>query len=202
MNMDTQQYQNTSGSTAAEKIHFGQAFTYPFRKFSRIFNILWVFVPIVGSFAIYGYGVWITQKFIRGEYRQLPKFHFGKNLKLGFFMFLKIIPLMIVISIIYLALAYLGTAGGVITAILMIFVFPILMINFMQHETVAASFDVKVLKPVFTHIGDYLITILKSIALALIFAVMCLVIIGIPALQFTQGIFLADFYRRRVSSKG
>ena len=202
MNMDTQQYQGTPSNTTAEKISFGQAFTYPFRKFSRIFNILWLFVPIVGSFAVYGYGVWITQKFIRGEYRQLPKFHFGKNLKLGFFMFLKVIPLMAVISIIYFALSFLGTVGGIITAILMFFVYPILMINFMQHETVAASFDIKVVKPVFTHIGDYLITILKSIALALIFAVMCLVLIGIPALQFTQGIFLADFYRRKVLNKG
>ena len=201
MNMDTQQYQNAPGNTMTEKIRFGQAFAYPFRKFSRIFNVLWALVPIVGPLAVYGYSVWIAQKFIRGEYEQLPKFNFSKNLKLGFFMFLKFIPFLIAISVIYTTLSFLGTVGGIITAILMFFVYPILMINFMRHETVAASFDIRVVKPVFTHIGDYLITVLKSIVLVLIFAAMLLIFIGYPALQFTQGIFLADFYRRRVSNK-
>ena len=202
MNMDTQQYQNTAGNTATGKIGFGQAFTYPFRKFSRIFNILWLFVPIVGPFAVYGYVVWVTQKFIRGEYRQLPKFHFGKNLKLGFFMFLKVIPFSVAFAIILMLLGYLGTIGTIITVILSFFVYPMLIINFIQYETVAAPFNIKAIKPVFTHIGDYLISILKTIALYLIFLVMCFILIGIPALYFTPGIFLADFYRRRVLNKG
>ena len=202
MNMKTQQHQNTSGNTTAGKIRFGQAFTYPFRKFSRIFNILWLLVPIVGVLAVSGYGIWITQKFIRGEYRQLPKFHFGKNLKLGFFIFLKFIPLITAIMVIQTLLGYLGTIGTIITVVLMFFVYPILMINFLQHETIAASFDVRLVKLVFTHIGDYIITTLKAIALTLIFLAMCLILIGIPALHFTQYIFLADFYRRRVLNKG
>ena len=201
MNMDTQQYQNTASNTTAGKVRFGQAFTYPFRKFSRIFNILWLLVPIVGLFALYGYVVWITQKFIRGEYRQLPKFHFGKNLKLGFFMFLKGIPFSVAFTVILMLLGYLGAVGTIITVILSLFVYPMLIMNFMQHETVAAPFNIKAIKPVFTHIGDYLISILKTIALYLIFLVMCFILIGIPALYFTPGIFLADFYRRKVSGK-
>jgi hypothetical protein len=40
--------------------------------------------------------------------------------------------------------------------------------------------------------------ILKSILLSLIFLVMIIILVGIPAGTFTKNIFLADFYRRRV----
>jgi hypothetical protein len=37
---------------------------------------------------------------------------------------------------------------------------------------------------------------LKSLALQLIFLVMIIVLVGIPAGAFTKNIFIADFYRR------
>ncbi len=40
-----------------EAIDFESAFRYPFNRAVRLLNILWVFVPIIGWFALFGYGI-------------------------------------------------------------------------------------------------------------------------------------------------
>ena len=85
-----------------------------------------------------------------------------------------------------------------IDTLFQIFVLPMLTINFFNKETVASLFEFKILKAVFNNFGDYLITILKSIVLGLIFFAMWIVLVGFPAGTFTKNIFLADFYRRRI----
>jgi hypothetical protein len=88
--------------------------------------------------------------------------------------------------------------GIPIRILLEIFVVPILFINFFNKETIQSLFEFKILKVVYNNIGNYILVILKSIALALIFLIMIIVLVGIPAGSFTKNIFLADFYRRKI----
>ncbi len=79
-----------------------------------------------------------------------------------------------------------------------LFILPILTINFLKKETVGSYFEFNILKSVFDNLGDYVLVILKSILLGIIFLVMWVILVGIPAGSFTQNMFLADFYRRNV----
>jgi len=98
--------------------------------------------------------------------------------------------------LINLVLTPLKGLGSLITILISLFVVPMLAINFFNKETVSSSFELDKVKPVFEHLGDYIIAVLKSIAIALIFALMSIILVGIPAHAFTKNLFLADFYRR------
>lgn len=184
-----------------EKLTLEKAFQYPFNRAVGLLNILWMFVPVFGWLALNGYGVRITKSFVRGEFEELPKFSFVSDMKLGFWMFLKVIPIMLS----YVFFIFISIAGGpfLIGAVAMIFgicVLPIMLIHLYVHQTVESSFDISIVKPVFYNLGEYLEAFLKTLALALVFMVFSIVLIGIPANAFTKHIFLADFYRRYIAS--
>jgi len=183
-------------SKTLKPLGFKTAFHYPFNRSKRMWNILWLLVPIIGWFALIGYGVRIIQGFIKGKFKELPIFHFKKDLKLGFFMFLKAIPFILACMVVFGILSLLKL--GFISTLIEIFIIPILGINFIKKMTIGSFFEFKILKAVFTHFGDYVVAVLKSILLVIVFAFMCIILVGIPALFFTDNIFLADFYRRRV----
>jgi len=114
-------------------------------------------------------------------------------------MFLKALPFIFVYIGLMLILTLINDWLRLsIDTLLKILVVPMLTINFFNKETVASLFEFKILKAVFNNFGDYLMTILKSIGLALIFFAMWIILVGIPAGSFTKNIFLADFYRRRI----
>lgn len=185
------------GVSAGKSVEFSTAFKYPFNRFVGLFNILWVLFIIVGWFALFGYVVRITREFAEGKFVQLPIFRFKENLKLGFFMFFKFLPLLLTIigvNIILMMVPILGILGALAFDI---FVAPMLVINFFIKGTVESSFDLKKVHAVFNNIEDYLIVVLKSIGLGLIFLVMILILVGLPASMFGRTIFLADFYRRK-----
>ncbi|MBW2977873.1 DUF4013 domain-containing protein [Candidatus Woesearchaeota archaeon] len=180
-----------------DKLDFETAFKYPFKRAVGLFNILWFLLPIIGWFALYGYGIRIVKHFSNGDFKGLPKFKFGKSLGLGFIMFIKSIPFMIVLGILNSVLG--RTPMGFLGILfLLIFVVPILAVNFFNKETVASYFEVKKLAPVFNNLGEYIMVILKSILLKIIFFVMIIILVGLPAGAFTKNIFIADFYRRYV----
>jgi len=79
-----------------------------------------------------------------------------------------------------------------------IFCFPMLFMNFLRKESIESLFEFRVLRPVVDNLGDYLMALLKSLGLLVIFLLMSIVLIGIPALAFTKNLFIADFYRRHV----
>jgi len=181
-----------------QPLKFETAFHYPFNRAKGMLNIFWLLVPIIGWFALGGYGVRLTQRWIKGEYKELPVFNFKDHLKVGFFMFLKSLPFIIVFMIVQTLLGFIPFAGMLANLFIGIVIIPILSVNFLKHETVAAYFEFEKVKYVFENFGDYIIAVLKSIALGIIFLLMIIILVGIPAGQFTQNIFLADFYRRRV----
>jgi hypothetical protein len=184
-----------------ESVSFGNAFKYPFNRAVGLLNFLWVLVPIVGWLALYGYTIRIIQNFAKGDFKELPLFDFGGNLKLGFWMFLKMIPFIIGYMALQFALGLVGTTGVVASILVGIFIVPMLIINFFVKETIGAYVEFRVIKPVFENFGDYIIAALKSIGLQIIFLLLSIVLVGIPAGQFTKNIFFADFYGRLVAEK-
>ena len=181
-----------------KSLDFNTAFKYPFNRAKAMWNILWLFLPIIGWFALGGYGIRIVKEFSQGKFKKLPVLKFKSDLKLGFMMFLKALPFIFVYIGLMLILTLINDWLRLsIDTLLKILVVPMLTINFFNKETVASLFEFKILKAVFNNFGDYLMTILKSIGLALIFFAMWIILVGIPAGSFTKNIFLADFYRRR-----
>lgn len=181
------------------KLDFKNAFSYPFNRAVGMWNILWALLPIIGWFALGGYAVRIIKEFCKGEFKQLPIFKFSSDLELGFKMFIKAIPFIVVYMIITVILDFTNVwVEGLATFFLELFIAPILTINFFNKGTVASYFELEILSSVFSNLGDYIEALLKSILLAMIFAIMSVILIGIPALVFTDNIFLADFYRRKV----
>ncbi len=186
-------------------LDFKIAFKYPFNRATGMWNILWALLPIVGWFALGGYHLRIIQGFSKGEFKQLPTMKFGSDLKFGFFMFLKAIPFMVAYMVALGGFAKIVEISGIyegliglVSTLVGVFVLPILAINFMNKETIESFFEFKVVKSVLNNLGDYIVMLLKSILLGIIFVIMWIVLVGIPAGSFTKNIFLADFYMRRV----
>lgn len=183
---------------ADKALDFKSAFKYPFNRSAGMLNILWVLLPIIGWFAFMGYTIRIVKNFIKGDFKETPLFKFEESFKLGFFMFLKMIPLIIVIVIVNIVVGLVPVAGFIANLFINLFIIPILVINFFNKETIESCFELGKIQYVFENTVEYLIAILKSIALAVIFIIMSIILIGIPAHAFTKNIFLADFYRRYV----
>ncbi len=180
-----------------DKLDFKTAFKYPFNRAKGMLNILWIFLPIIGWFALGGYGVRIIQEFSKGKFEQLPALKFDSDLELGFFMFLKSLPFILAYVLFLIILNTIDPWLNLIRIFTEIFAIPILAIHFMNKETIGSFFEFGIIKSVFNNLGDYVVAILKSILLGLIFLIMWIVLVGIPAGSFTKNIFLADFYRRR-----
>jgi|TARA_B100001964_G_C14256002_1_gene612467 hypothetical protein len=179
-------------------LDLGAAFKYPFNRPMGLLNILWILVPIIGWFALMGYSVRIVKNFVKGNFKELPLFNFSKDLNLGFFMFLKAIPFVIVIAVANFVLAIMPVIGTVASLFISFFVVPILSVNFFVKETIDSYFEFDIIKHVFNNFGDYIIVILKSLVLGITFLILFIVLVGIPANAFTKNIFFADFYRRYV----
>ena len=114
-------------------------------------------------------------------------------------MFLKALPFVVAYMIIGATLKEIDPwAEGLFNFFMALFVIPMLSINFMNKETVGSYFEFKILKSVFDNLGDYIVAALRDILLGIIFLIMWIVLIGIPAGSFTKNIFIADFYRRKV----
>jgi len=182
-----------------DALDFKTAFMYPFNRAVGMLNILWALIPIFGWFALGGFGVRLMQEFSKGQFSDLPKFSFVEDMKLGFMMFIKSLPFLIAYVIVISMVTALSTSiGGIIELLVNLFILPILAINFVNKETWISYFEFDVVKAVFSNVGDYLVAVVKSIALFLVYLVMCIILVGIPALAFTPYIFLADFYGKNV----
>lgn len=191
----------------AKRLMFNDAFRYPFNRAKGMLNILWILLPIIGWFALGGYTIRIVQEQTKLKFKELPKFKFKKDLKLGASMFLKAIPfvffMMMAFFILFMPLTFLNSSASsviefFIRAFLELIIMPILVINFLNKMTVASFFEFKILKHVFGNFNEYAIAMGKTILLGIIFFFMSIILVGIPANAFTQNIFMAEFYKRRV----
>lgn len=182
----------------SEILKFSDAFKFPFNRWKGLLNILWIFLPIFGWFALGGYGIRIVQGFTKGKFKELPVMTFGKDMKFGFFMFLKAIPFIVAYFVVMGLLGLLGGVGTFVNILIDIFVIPMLVVNFMSKQTMESLFEFRIVDKVFSNFGDYVVAMLKEIGLGLVFLVLSIVLVGIPAGMFAKNIFVADFYRRRI----
>ncbi len=184
-------------------LDFADAFRYPFRRWQGLFNILWMLVPIYGWFLLIGYRVRIVGEFLQGKYVKLPRIAHGDDFVLGWKMFWKAIPgILVIVAAAFLFGAFEGRRGGgpllFVFVILALLIVPILAMNFMRKRTVASCFEFDLVRVVIKNFLDYFVAFLKDLALALIFFVMMFILVGIPASVFTKNMFLAEFYRGHV----
>jgi len=146
-----------------------------------------------------GYGVRLMQDFSKGSFEALPEFSFVEDMKLGFMMFIKSLPFFIAYSVVIGIVTWLSPSiGNLVGTLLNIFVLPILAVHFINKETWKSYFEFDVVKSVFNNLMDYVVAVIKSITLAIVFVVLSIVVVGIPAMAFTPYIFLCDFYARNV----
>jgi len=185
-----------------ETISFSEAFKYPFKTPARLLYILLLIVPIIGWLALFGYIVRLVNEFIEGRYEGLIKLDFMEDLKLGFTVFLKALPFYIVYAIILAVVMYVSEdLGNLVSLLLGFFVIPMLAVNFFRKQTIESFFEFDVLNVVRDNFGEYVITVLKQYALVIIFLILSIVLVGIPAMFFTNSIFVANMYGRLVEKK-
>ncbi len=179
-------------------VDFKTAFLYPFNKASRMWNILWVLLPIFGWLALAGYQVRIVNEFVRGRFKHLPKMTFKSDLRLGFWIVVKAIPFWLVFMLVTMLAGMLHrSTGSFVQIFLSLFIVPIMTIHYFQKRTVESYFDLRQVNMVKRNLGEYLLVLLKSFGLATVFLLLTVVLVGFPAGQFTKNLFVADFYRRR-----
>ena len=171
------------------ELDFKTAFKYPFNRAKALLNILWILLPIIGWFALGGYYVRIVKEFSKGKFKKLPTFKFDSDMKLGFFMFLKAIPFVLLYMAILSILVWIHPWLRIIVVPFEIFAIPILFIHFMNKETVGSLFEFKIVKPVLNNLGDYIVALFKDLLLAIVFFIMWIVLVGIPAGAFKKSIF-------------
>ena len=185
-----------------ETISFSDAFKYPFKTPKRLLYALWLIIPILGWFALFGYIVRLVNEFVEGRYEGLIKLDFMEDLKLGFITFLKSLPFYITyVAIVFAATFVNETLGNLVNLLLGFFVVPILVVNFFRKQTLESFFEFQLLDIVRNNLGDYVMAVLKQYALVIIFAILSIVLVGIPAMFFTNSIFIANFYGRLVEQK-
>lgn len=185
-----------------ETISFSEALKYPFKTPQRLLYILLAIVPVIGWLALFGYAVRLVNEFIEGRYEGLIKLDFMEDLKLGFMVFLKALPFYIAYMVILSAAMYVNeTLGSIINLLLGFFVIPLLAVNFFRKQTIESFFEFDLLNIVRDNPEEYIITVLKQYALVIIFAVLSIVLVGIPAMFFTNSIFVANLYGRLVEKK-
>ncbi|WP_229387176.1 DUF4013 domain-containing protein [Methanosarcina sp. DH2] len=168
----------------------------------RLLYILLLFIPIIGWLVLFGYAVRLVNEFIEGRYEGLIKLDFMEDLKLGFMVFLKALPFYIGYMVILSAAMYVNeTLGSILNLVLGFFVIPILAVNFFRKQTVESFFEFDVLNVVRDNLGEYIVTVLKQYALVIIFLILSIVLVGIPAMFFTNSIFVANMYGRLVEKR-
>ncbi len=182
-----------------KKLELEKAFIYPFARKMGLLNALWILLPIIGWWALFGYKIKILREVMSGKVKQLPEFNFFEELQEGFFMFFKFVPFMVACVLFFGLLHQISAPIAVLAQIILgMLLLPILYLNFVKKGTVASAFEIKLINNVWDNLGDYLWTLLKCFFLGMINLFLFLFLIGIPASLFTKNIFLADFYKRNV----
>jgi hypothetical protein len=173
------------------------AIKYPWTKMQRAFWFWLVLIPIFGWFPLYGYMLDFMQNIVKGADKELPKF--GKYWELFAQGFFYLVFALIVWVIVQIAIRI--PIVGWIIYIYVVLIVPILAINYAVKRRFGAFFDIGLAtKMVFGHFGAYIVLILKTIVTGLFWLLCSIPIITLiwtlPAMQFSSGFLLAQFYRK------
>lgn len=171
---------------------FSDGLRYPWGVPKRLLNILWALIPVLGWLALVSYYQSMIRVIVAGNKTNLPEFiGFGENLRKGFLLFVKSLPLLIAYSLIF-SVPGIGRVAGFIA---FVFFLPYLGINLFVTDKFEESFNIpKVWDNVFSNLREYLIAYVKTIGFVLIYVPLLIILIGIPCLHFGCLFFLAEFY--------
>jgi len=171
---------------------FSDGLRYPWGVPKRLWNILWALIPVLGWLALIGYSQNIIRAIVAGNKKDLPEFiSFGENLRKGFLLFVKMLPLVLA----YFFITTIPVIGGIAGFVAVVFFMPYLIINLFITDDFGESFNIKkVWDNVFNNLEEYLIAYLKMIGFTLVYGILLIILIGIPCLQFGCWFFLAEFY--------
>ncbi len=178
-----------------------EALKYPFQNFSRLWNFYWILIPIWGWFVVMGYIFRIVQAAQKPNPKELPGLPairpFTGLFTLGFKMFVFAIVLNLVVFLVML-IPYVGLLLYLIVALLSNF----LMLQLAITGKLSEAFNiVKASKDLIANFGQYILTFLKILVVALVFLVLSIpivtLVVTIPAAGYAQYYLLADFYRQK-----
>jgi hypothetical protein len=185
-----------------ETLSLSDAFKYPFKAPKKLLYALLLLIPILGWLVLSGYIVRLINEFVEGRYEEPIDLDLIEDLKLGTITFLKALPFYIAYSIIIFVLSYISpTLGSLINLLFAVFVIPILAVNFFRKQTIESFFEFDILNAVKDNLGDYIVTVLKQYLITIVFLILSIILIGIPAMIFTNSIFIAGFYRIYIEQK-
>jgi hypothetical protein len=185
-----------------ETLTFSKAFKYPFKTTRRLLYAFLLLIPIFGWLVLIGYIIRLINEFIEGRYEGLIKLDIMEDLKLGIIIFVKSLPFYIVYAIVLSVVNYVSPTLKIpVSLLLKFFIIPILSVNFYRKQTIRSYFEFDVLNVIKDNLGDYIMIILKQYALIILFSILSIVLIGIPALLFTSSIFFANFYGNLIERK-
>lgn len=185
-----------------ETISLSDAFKYPFKTPKKLLYALLLLIPVLGWLALFGYIVRLVNEFIDGRYEEPIDINLMEDLKFGAITFVKALPFYIAYAIVIFVLTYISpTLGNLIELLLGFFVVPILAVNFFKKQTIESFFEFDLLNVVKDNFEDYIMAALKQYAIVIVFGILSIILIGIPALCFTSSIFIANFYGRVVVQK-
>jgi hypothetical protein len=168
---------------------------YPWNNAARLWNILWGLIPLIGQLALIGYMQKIVRALVKGDKSGLPEFgDFWDNLRNGFWIFVKLIPLFIVLGLVN----WIPFIGRLAYWFLAIFFVPYIVIRFLYTGEFKDTFNYQiVVDDVFGDISNYLMALLKTIVYGVFYWVLSFILIGIPCLYFGGYYFLAEFYANK-----
>ena len=185
-----------------ETVSFSDAIKYPFKAPKKLLYALLLLIPILGWLIILGYIVRQVNEFIEGRYEEPLDIALIEDLKLGAITFVKALPFGIAYVIVILAITYVSpTLGSLISLLLEIFVVPILMVNFFRKQTIESFFEFDIFNVAKNNLEDYIVTALKQYILLIVFAILSIILIGIPAMILTYSMLIANFYGRSIEQK-
>lgn len=179
-------------------MQFGEGLKYPWIRPKGLTNIFWALIPILGPFIVMGYMVDIINSVVSGQKSQgLPTFRgFGATLGEGFMYFLRIIPILIIIWLLTGVIGILNESlGQIVYFLVLIFYFPLMVINVMVKKKLSATFEVRhILGIVFKNFGGYIGALVKTIGYFFIVLLLSFILVGIP-MSMSGYVYFADFYK-------
>jgi len=179
----------------AEYLSFENGLKFPWQKPKRLWYGLWLLVPIIGWFALAGLQVKIINALVQGKNKEVPKLgKFWDSFMQGLIIFVKILPLVIAVSL----LQYVPVIGDILQVLANFIFVPYLFVNlvvtgkFEESFNIKKAWDIVVVK----NFADYVIAIVKTLGFVVIYAILSIVLVGIPCMMFGEYYYICDFYAR------
>ncbi len=172
-----------------------QALKYPFVQFARLWNYWWFLVPVWGWLVVNGYIVRIVNEIKKGKSDELPAIRpFQGLFETGFFLLIALL----VPGLTAFLLTYLWSWFWILY-IYFILITPVLVLQFAEKKRIRDGMNVFLAtKMVFTHLGSFILTWLKTVVVIIVWVLaslpMITLLITLPAITFGQYRLFTDFY--------